>query len=432
MQLPHLAQIRLPAMHLIAQQFPGQAIGNSTDLDQAVRITCAATSWQKRYRGKRVALAVGSRGIANLDVIVRSTVAQLKSWDCQVFIIPAMGSHGGATAEGQLAILQHLGISEAAVGCPIISSMATQRIAGLRWNGSDYTDVGATTSTDLELHADAAALAQADVILPIVRIKPHTGFRGALESGICKMLAIGVGKHESCSRLHREGYGRFAQLIPTAGQALLRTNRFMGALAVIENGHDRTMHIEAVEADQVLTREPQLLMMAKQHMPRLPFNDIDVLIVERIGKDISGTGMDPNITGRSELGPMPGYTGPHISRIVVLGLTAAANGNASGLGLADLITEACFAQIDRTATAVNVLTSGSLHGGRIPVALSDEAAAIAAAATCVPGRPANQARIVRIRSTLELTHVAVSENVLSAETPSPFRHCGPFNGVWPD
>ena len=263
-------------------------------------------------------------------------------------------------------------------------------------------------------------------------MKPHTGFRGPVESGICKMLAIGLAKHEGCARLHREGYDRFARLIPAAAGPLLASGRVPFAVAVVENAAERLALVEAVPAAQVLAREPALLDLARGLLPRLLLPRIDVLVVEEMGKDISGVGMDTNVTGRSEHGHLAGFTGPDIQRIVVLALTAATKGNATGIGLADLITERAFAAIDRTVTATNVLTSGSLPGGRIPVALPSDDEAILAAASCVPGVRAGDATIVRIRNTLRLGHIAVSENLLPVvRATAGCSVVGRFDGTWP-
>ncbi len=429
MHLPHLVGATVPPLFRVRQRWPSHALA---DVAATVRAQLAQPAMVSRLRpGLRVAVAIGSRGIAHLPTLVRTLVAVLIERGCHPFLIPAMGSHGGGTAAGQVAVLAHLGITAEAMGCPLHASMDTVRVGGLQWTGSDYLDVGADAACDLELHADAIAMREADCIIPVVRVKPHTGFRGTHESGICKMLSIGLGKHVSCSRMHREGYGRFASLIPAAGRAVLATGRIAGALAVIEDALDATAIIEAVPSEDVFAREPVLLDHARALMARLPFSEIDVLVVEQIGKDISGTGMDPNITGRSELGAVPGFSGPFIHRIVVLGLTAAAGGNASGIGLADVMTETCFHSIDRLATAINVLTSGSLHGGRLPVAVPGEDQAILAAAACVPGRRVEDARIVRIHSTLRLSDIAVSANLLPELAAHPACTVeGAFNGQW--
>jgi hypothetical protein len=423
--LPHLAHLSLPPFHRVRQDFPGAAL---PDVAGAVRDQLRAIDGQLKP-GRRCAIAVGSRGIADLALLVGTLIAGLKARGVLPFIVPAMGSHGGATAEGQAAVLAGYGISEATMGVPVRSSMATRRVAGLRWAGDGYQALEGPAADALELHLDATALEEADLIIPVVRVKPHTGFRGRYESGICKMLAIGLGKHETCARLHREGYGRFDRLIPAAGAAILATGRITAALAVVENAAERVAHVELVPAAAIMAREPELLEQARGLMARLLLPAIDVLVIDEIGKDISGTGMDPNITGRSELGPTPGFSGPAIARIVVLGLSARSAGNASGLGLADVITERCFAAIDRAATAINVLTAGSLRGGRIPVAVAGDEQAVLAAAACVPGRTVGEARIVRIRNTLELLEIAVSESLLPEVAGHPsLTLLGPFAG----
>jgi hypothetical protein len=264
-------------------------------------------------------------------------------------------------------------------------------------------------------------------------VKPHTGFRGSYESGIAKMLTIGLGKHDGCSRFHREGYPRFPTLIPAAARLVLATGKIACALAVVENAADAPALIEAVPVARIMEHEPRLLARAKELMPRLLPPEIDVLVVERFGKDISGVGMDPNVTGRGELGVPEGFHGPRIRRIVVLGLSEGAGGNATGIGMADVITEELFTAIDRAATATNVLTSGSLAGGRIPIAVPGADRAIRAAIACVPGvRPAD-VRLVRIRDTLHLAEIAVSENLLPIVRANPqMREHGAFDGSWKD
>ncbi len=430
-----LSGLRLPPMVRVRQSFPGTTIA---DVAAAVRAELAKPTIAASLRpGMRVAVAVGSRGIAGLATIVTTLVAGLAARGVGVVIIPAMGSHGGASADGQREVLARLGVTEVACGAPIVSGMATTSVAQLRWDGTGYTtepaSAASTASTEggaLPVHVAADALA-VDAVIPVVRIKPHTGFRGDYESGICKMLAIGLGKHAGCSRLHREGYPRFAMLIPAAARAVLATGKVAFALAVVENAHERTALVEAVPAARVMAREPELLREARLLMPRLLMPEIDVLVVERFGKDISGVGMDPNVTGRGELGVPADFRGPRIGRIVVLALTEAAGGNATGIGMADVITERFLAAIDRGATATNVLTSGSLGGGKIPLAIPGDDQAILAAASCVPGVAAGEARIVRVRDTLHLSEIAVSENLVAqARTIAGITVGGAFAGDW--
>ena len=422
---PGLAAIPLPVMHHVRQDFPATSL---PDVAAAVRAAVAAPDIAILLRpGLRVAVAVGSRGIAGLAIIVVTLVAVLKERGCQVVIVPAMGSHGGATPEGQLAVLANYGVTAASAGAPIISTMATTTVGALRWEGAagDYLSDPAG-ALPVPVASDALAC---DLIIPVARIKPHTGFRGVVESGVCKMLCVGLGKHAGCSRYHREGYERFAALMPAAAAAVLATGKIGFALAVVENAAEHTALVEAIPAARILAREPELLSAARAAMARLLLPSIDVLVVERIGKEISGTGMDPNVTGRSESGNLPGFTGPRIRRIVVLGLSPGTHGNATGIGLADVITERAFAAIDRRVTYTNILTSGSLEAGKLPVAMPDDESALRAALSCMPGLSPEDATVVRIRDTLHLRDIAVSANLLPVvRRTSGMTVVGPFAG----
>ncbi|MBA3845935.1 MAG: hypothetical protein H0X45_04750 [Planctomycetes bacterium] len=426
--LPGLSDISLPPMHLVRQRFASSAIA---DVAAAVRAQFARPEIAGRIRrGQRVAVAVGSRGIADLPILVATTVAELERLGAIPFIVPAMGSHGGATADGQRGVLASLGVTEESAGAPIRSAMDVTTLGRLRWDGTAYARDDANGT--IPICVDAAAWADADLIVPIARIKPHTGFRGPVESGLCKMLAVGLAKHIGCAGLHRQGYARFAALIPAAAAVVLSSGRVPFSLAVVEDAHDRSAVVEAVPGESTLARETELLTSARAMLPRILLPRIDVLVVERIGKDVSGVGMDANVIGRSELGRLPGFDGPDIARIVVLGLTETTHGNATGIGFADIITQSCFDAVDRRTTWTNVLTSGSLNGGKIPLAMSSEREAILAAASCVPGVDARDARIVRIRDTLRLDHLAVSENLLPlVRTSADLAVIGPFAG-WPD
>ncbi len=347
--------------------------------------------------GARVAVAVGSRGIRGLDRLARALVDGLKAQGVAPFIVPAMGSHGGASAEGQRDLLARYGVSEAALGVPVMASMATTVIA--------------ETAGGVPIHFSTEALA-ADLVVPLARVKPHTDFRGPVESGLCKMLAIGLAKHAGCSRLHREGFPRFGALLPEVAGRVLELTKVGFGIAIVENALDETAHVEAVPAADFLRRDAELLVLAKRLMARIMLPAIDVLVVERIGKDISGAGMDPNIMGRTVKGPLEGYDGPEIRRIVVLGLTEATHGNAIGIGAADFTLEAVVDEIDREATYANSIAAGYPESGRIPVALADEAEAIRAALGCTPGVDLARPRVVRIRNTLDLRTIEVSEALL--------------------
>ncbi len=422
---PGLSAIPLPELHHVRQEFVAPQVD---DVGAAVRAALLAPDIAALLRpGLRIGIAVGSRGIAGLAVIVTSLVSALTARGCQVVIIPAMGSHGGATPEGQLAVLANYGVTPDTVGAPIISTMATTIVGALRWDAA-AGDYFSDPAGDVPVPVASDALA-CDLIIPVARIKPHSGFRGVVESGVCKMLCVGLGKHAGCARYHREGYARFAALMPAAAAVVLATGRIAFALAVVENAAERTARVEAIPAAAILGREPELLTQARSLMARLLLPDIDVLVVERIGKEISGTGMDPNVTGRSESGNLPGFNGPRIRRIVVLGLSESTHGNATGIGLADVITERAFAAVDRHTTYTNILTSGSLEAGKLPVAMPDEDSALRAALTCMPGVRPEDATVVRIRDTLHLRDIAVSANLLAVvRRTTGLSVVGPFQG----
>ncbi len=348
--------------------------------------------------GKRVAVAVGSRGIANLVCIVREIVAVFRDRRLDVSIVSAMGSHGGGTSDGQRAVLAALGITEIAVGAPIDTEMDVFPIG--------ETDDGVPVMV-------GTSLVEYDAVVPVNRVKPHTDYSGTVESGICKMLAIGFGRHDGCSRLHEEGFDAFARLIPEAASVVLNSVHVPFGLAIIENAYDRTEHIEAIPGGAIIQREPELLARAYRNMPRLRFRYIDVLIIDEIGKDISGAGMDPNIVGRTAKGVLPGFTGPLIDRIIVAGITPVSHGNAIGVGLADFVLEPVAAVFDRESTYANAIASGNPESGRMPIVFPDLEDAVRAALMTSRVRDWRDASIVRIKNTLELGEIAVSEPLLS-------------------
>jgi hypothetical protein len=347
--------------------------------------------------GARVALAVGSRGIANLPRLVRATVDALRGAGAIPFIVPAMGSHGGATAEGQRDLLASLGVSEASVGAPIRASMEVVSL------GTITTPRGRT----LDVVVDAVAAREAEAIIPIARVKPHTGFRGEVESGIAKMLVIGLGKHQGAARIHEEPYEDFGVILPRAREVVTERLHVPAAVAIVETAFEELAQVEVVLASDFATREPELLREARAHLPRIGLSPIDVCIVERIGKNVSGTGLDPNVVGRA-----PGSSEPRIERIVVLGLTRETKGNGNGIGMADVTTDRVWCTLDTTVTATNVLASRNLASGKMPIALPSDAEAIGAAMHAVQGH-AGPLRIVRIASTLELDTIAVSEALVA-------------------
>ena len=393
MRLPEsVRNIKLPKMVKVTQEFDDDHL---EDTAAAVRETAAPFAAEMKT-GSTAAVLVGSRGITDIDLIAKTVVEVLKEAGVKPFIIPAMGSHGGGTSEGQEEVLRGYGITEETMGVPINSSMETEIIG--------ETDDG------MEVHFSKPAL-EADYVVPIGRVKPHTDFTGFVESGLCKMLAIGGGKHNGCSRIHREGFPALEHTIPDSAKIIIERIDIPFGLAVIENAFEKTHTVEAVRGWDFLTREPELLKLAKSLMPRIKFDDIDILIVEQIGKDISGTGMDTNIIARDSFGPLPGAV-PRIQRIIIEDLTEGAHGNAIGFGMADFILRSALDKIDFNATYTNGIASGNTNGMKIPVIADTEEEAIRAALQTCIGIDINNPRIVKIKDTLHLSEIEVSENML--------------------
>jgi hypothetical protein len=339
--------------------------------------------------GNRVAVGVGSRGIDQLGVIVRTVCARLQAMGAQPLIIPAMGSHGGATAEGQAAVLQRLAVTAESCGAPVVSSMDVERIG--------------TVLGEVPLYFSRDALA-ADHCIVVNRIKPHTKFIGPAESGILKMLCVGMGKHQGAVAYHSWAMKHgFFPLLEAMGEAMAAAANFRFGLAVVENAYDKALAVAAVPADRILAEEQRLNALAKANMPRLPFTELDVLVVGRIGKEISGAGMDPNVTGRAYDLMESDFSGMlKAKRVVILNLSAKTGGNAIGVGNADIITEKVFKALDYEATLMNALTSLSLHKAFIPVRLPNDQKAIQAALTTIGPTPVSESRVVIIRDTLHL------------------------------
>ena len=360
--------------------------------------------------GAKIAIAVGSRGIANIDCIVKAAVTCLRSAGADPFIIPAMGSHGGATAEGQTKVLAGYGVTPERMGAKIVSSMEVLELPA--------SDLGN------KVFIDRAAF-RADGIVLVNRIKPHTDFHAAYESGLVKMGVIGLGKHAAAAELHSFGVDGLRERIPLTFQKIVSTDKILFGLAVVENAYDETAVIEAVAGEEIITREPKLLEIARKNMPSLPVEDIDVLIVDRIGKDISGVGMDPNIIGRIRIGGQAEPSSPRIKNIVISELTPASHGNAIGIGLADVITRKLFDTIDFETMYVNARASLFLERIKVPfIAETDEAGFGLALKAC--GRlVGGMERIVRIRDSLRLGEVQVSKGILEEIRESVELERGP-------
>jgi hypothetical protein len=347
--------------------------------------------------GLRICLAVGSRGIDRIDGVVRAVVGRLREAGASVFIVPAMGSHGGATAAGQLELLAEYGITPEAMGCEIRSSMETVELGEVRLRGE---------AGGVPVFIDRNAFDGADWIVPINRVKVHTDFSGPIESGLMKMIAIGLGKQKGADTFHRQGFPVFHELIPEVASFTLARAPIPFGLALVENGHARLRHIEAVPAARIATREPELLVMSTAALARIPLETIDVLVVDEIGKDVSGLGMDSNVVGRYYAGP----TGlpPAIQRIVVRDLTGPTQGNAVGIGMADVVLRRAVDKVDRQKTYMNCITAKTPEGARVPLTVDCDREALSIALACCLRVTPESARIVRVRDTkhLELLYVS--------------------------
>ncbi len=347
--------------------------------------------------GARVALTAGSRGVDRIGDVLAATVAEVQRRGGRPFIVPAMGSHGGAVAEGQVALMAHYGVTERHIGCPIRASM-------------DVVELGQLPSGE-RIYTDRIAYAEADLVIPVNRIKPHTDFHGTVESGLFKMLAIGLGKQRGADALHASGFENFPWLIPAAGRFVLEHLRIPFGIATVENGYSQLALLEAIPSAMIATREPALLEEARRRMARLPVARLDVLVIDQMGKEISGAGMDPNVLGRYYQQRLPG--GPDVQRIIVLDLTDATEGNAAGVGMADICTERVARKIDRMKTYINQLTAKLPEGGRLPLVAPNDRAAIQMAIASLRGAAYEAIRLLRIRSTKDLTQVWASEATLA-------------------
>jgi len=347
--------------------------------------------------GSEIAIAVGSRGIRNIDRIVKATVGVIKEMGGKPFIVPAMGSHGGATAEGQKELLEGYGIREEVIGAPIRSSMEVVELP------SD----GLVNRVFMDKIAYSA-----DGTIVINRIKPHTDFHGDIESGLLKMCVIGLGKHKQAIEIHRFGTYGLKHLIPLTAERIIKYGNIIFGIAIVENAYDETMIIEGVKPEEFEETDRRLLKIAKENMPSLPVDNLDLLIVDQMGKDISGAGMDTNIIGRIYIDGEPEPERPKITRIVVTDLTEKTHGNAIGIGLADFTTRKLFEKIDFNATYQNAVTSTFVLRGKIPIIAEDSRTAIEwALKTCGPIEIEN-AKIIRIKDTLSLSELYVSKSIL--------------------
>ena len=393
----------LPKMYRVRQSFNKEHL---EDIEGTVAREFAKAEIRAQVKpGMRVALAVGSRGIRNLSRIVKCVVDQLLALGAEPFIVAAMGSHGGGTLEGQLEILHTYGITQEAMGIPVVAN-------------NDVELLG-STSRGIQVYFDKLCLEQADLVIPINRVKLHTDFVDTIQSGMCKMLVIGLGHHKGCTAIHKADFSYFGDTLREATRLILSRAKVGFGVAIMENAYDQTLLVEAVPAEKMLEREAELVMLSRKNMPILMIPDIDVLVVEQIGKDISGNGYDPNILGKSFLLKEFVLPVPKIGRMVVLDVSPASHGSAVGIGIFDVTTRKLFDQLNMEAMYANDIALGCLDDCKIPLVAADEEEAIRVAVKVLQDNDPEKLKIVRIRDTLHMEEIQVSEDLLDVVKADP-------------
>lgn len=398
------APVKLPRMYRVRQKFPEEHLSSGELAILLQRELHRETITSSIRPGMRIAVTCGSRGISSIALITKIIVNFVKERGGFPFIVPAMGSHGGATAAGQRRIVESFGITEQTMGCPIFSTMEVTRIG----SGQDGRGI----------YMDRFA-AEADGIIVVNRIKPHTAFRGPYESGLMKMTVIGLGKQVGAEICHKTGFSHMARDLEDFGRAILSRGKVLFGVAILENPGEQTIKTAVLTPEEIITQEPVLLKEAKANMPRICFDHLDVLIVDQIGKNISGDGMDPNITGRFGSPEADPGTCIKTKKIVVLDLTGETHGSALGIGMADVTTRRLFDKTIFEMTYPNAITSTVLEQVRMPMVIgSDKEAIQLALKTCLETDFKNP-RIVRIRDTQSLGEILISEALLGEAHINP-------------
>ena len=387
-----LRDVPIPQMFHAAQRFPNAHIERE-DIEKAVFDEIARSGMAERIKpGMRIAVTAGSRGIRNVDEITRSVVACVKHCGATPFIVPAMGSHGGATAEGQKDMLAGFGITEEKMGCEIRSSMETVLLG--------YSGLGKPVYMDRSAY-------ESDGVILSCRLKPHNAFRGPIESGPCKMMTVGLGKQKGAEQVHSDGMDIIAKNIPTMAKVTLGTGKILFAIPCLENAYDQTMMFEAIPAEKILEREPELLKIAFANMPSILVGAGDVLIVDNVGKNFSGTGVDPNITGTFSTPYASG--GVSVQRTCFLNLTPQSHGNALGVGLASAITKRIFDEIDADVMYTNCITSTVIRSAMTPCVMSTDKEAVQFCIRTCNRIDVQNPRVIRIQNSLHIGQVMLSE-----------------------
>jgi len=391
-----LHSIPIPELARVEQKFDRPVIRNIEE-DFSVKLHDSGVLKDIR-KGWKTAITVGSRGISNGPLIVKLLVKKLKKSGAEPFIIPAMGSHGGATAPGQRNMLESMGFTESYVEAPIRSSMEVVQLG--------------TTDKGLPVYIDRYAH-EADAIIIFNRIKPHVSFRGNFESGLIKMITIGLGKQKGAEACHELGYESMEQNIIDIARISLKKSRISFAVGLIENGYHETCSIEILKKEEIEQKEPALQQRARELLPRIFFKELDVLIIDEIGKDISSTGFDTNVVGRFNTPCAYAIGSPDITRIAALDLTEASHGNGNGVGMVDFTTRRLFNKLRFDQTYPNALTSTVILNAKIPMVLKNDRLAIQAAIKTCNITDKKGVRLVRIKNTIEVDQIEVSGNLLA-------------------
>ena len=387
--------VEFPRVVKVRQRFPRPRVD---DVEAKLREQVGRDEIASSIRpGMEVALTAGSRGVAGINVILRSLVTILKEMDAKPFIVPAMGSHGGATAEGQVEILESLGVTEEFCGAPIRSSM-------------DVVELG-ETARGVPVYMDRISY-ESDGVVVVNRVKAHTDFRGPFESGLLKMASIGLGKHKQALALHGYGVTGIRDFMVEVGREVVDSGKVLFGVASVENAYDEPAYLEAIPPKDIPRREEELLAEYKKLMPEILVANIDVLFVDALGKNFSGTGMDTNVIGRFRIPGEEEPERPEVKYVVVGDVSEESHGNALGIGLADLTTRRLFEKLDLGAMNANVLTSTFLERAKIPMVMENDGEALSAAVRCNWGVPPGDTRFVRIPNTLHLEYLYVSENLV--------------------
>lgn len=396
-----LKNVKLPKMIHVRQVFNDEHIADLAAVlhEQLNRPEIKATI----RPGMSIAVTAGSRGIDNMPLILRETVVFLKTCGAEPFIIPAMGSHGGAVAEGQVALLKSLGVTEESIGCPIRATMEVDVLTRLSDGSPVYIDKYA--------HA-------ADGVVVVNRVKSHTGFRGRYESGLFKMMTVGLGKQKGAEMTHNRGRLRMGETIELCGNAHLDCGKVLFGVATIENSFDKTYKLAALTKEEIRSKEPEFLEIARNLLPRLLIENVDVLVVDRMGKNISGTGMDTNITKSYSWGYGISRDG-RAKKIAVLDLTEESHGAAVGLGQADTSTYRLYQKMDPETTYPNLLTSGGTDGAKLPMIFDNQELAIKAAVKTAISADKEHLKMIHIRDTLHIADIEISEALLDEARKIP-------------